>query len=72
MYFGWCCLLETLSGVWCRRLYDCLGSLLDEKGANFSDIRRVLEGGMKTGAVSLMKDVSGIVVGLYRLQRIFG
>lgn len=46
----------------CRRLYDCLVSLLNEKGAKFSDIRRVIERGMKTGAVSLMKDVRGNVV----------
>lgn len=42
----------------CRRLYDCLVSALDEKGEEFGDIRRVLERGMKNGAVSLMKDVS--------------
>lgn len=51
----------------CRRLYDCLVALLDEKGAKFSDIRRILERGMKTGAVSLMKDVRGSVVAVCRM-----
>lgn len=32
-------------------------SVLDEKDRDFGDIRRVLERGMKNGAVSLMKDV---------------
>ena len=41
-----------------RRLYDCLVSVLDEKDHDFGDIRRVLERGMRNGAVSLMKDVS--------------
>lgn len=41
-----------------RRLYDSLVSVLDHKGQDFTDIRRVLESGMKNGAVSLMKDVS--------------
>lgn len=41
-----------------RRLYDCLVSVLDEKGHDFGEIRRVLEKGMKNGALSLMKDVS--------------
>lgn len=40
------------------RNYDCLVSMLDQKGHDFGDIRRVLERGMKNGAVSLMKDVS--------------
>eukprot|EP00752_Nemacystus_decipiens_P018709 g16773.t1 len=42
-----------------RRLYDCLVSVLDDKGQDFDDIRRVLERGMKNGAVSLMKDQLG-------------
>lgn len=41
-----------------RRLYDCLVSLMEEKGAEWSDIRGVLERGMRNGAISLMKDVS--------------
>lgn len=40
-----------------RRLYDCLISVLDQKGQEFGDIRLVLESGMRNGAVSLMKDV---------------
>ena len=55
-------------------MYDCLVSLLDEKGAKFCDIRRVLERGMKTGAISLMKDVRGDVIALYagfNMQHVF-
>lgn len=32
--------------------------MLDRNGQDFGDIRRVLESGMRNGAVSLMKDVS--------------
>ncbi|CAM9355466.1 unnamed protein product [Ectocarpus fasciculatus] len=42
-----------------RRLYDCLVSVLDEKDHDFGGIRRVLERGMRNGAVSLMKDQQG-------------
>lgn len=41
-----------------RRLYDCLITVLDKKDEDFGEVRRVLESGMKNGAVSLMKDVS--------------
>ncbi|CAM9719659.1 unnamed protein product [Pylaiella littoralis] len=42
-----------------RRLYDCLVSVLDQRGQEFGDIRRVLESGMRNGTISLMKDQQG-------------
>lgn len=44
-----------------RRLYDATLCLLDSKNAPRSEVRRVLERGMRHGAVSLVTDVSRVV-----------
>lgn len=48
-----------------RRIYDAIICLLDSKHAPPNETRKILERGMRSGAVSMVKDVSRTLLFLY-------
>lgn len=48
-----------------RRIYDAIICLLDSKHAPLNETRKILERGMRSGAVSMLQDVSCTLLFLY-------